>query len=192
MSDDLRAQIDARNAEKAAISADIARQERVVAEIQSRLATARRRVADVQNRVSALKSQRAEIESRFARRVGTRSEGVEDARKQLRSALLEFARDAADDTGNYGGEFTSCREDVARSLVAQRKAAREVKLHEAAVNSADTKKVALGIGLAVGAAVLLVFFICFPFIYRSLSSPDAPAAAPAASAAPSSTIPTRR
>ncbi len=192
MSDDLRAQIDARNAEKAAISADIARQERVVAEIQSRLATARRRVADVQNRVSGLKSQRAEIESRFARRVGTRSEGVEDARKQLRSALLEFARDAADDTGNYGDEFTSCREDVARSLVSQKKAVREVKLHEAAVSSADTKKVALGIGLAVGAAVLLVFFICFPFIYRSLASPDAPAAAPAASAAPSSTIPTRR
>lgn len=172
MSDDLRAQIDARSAEKLAILADIARHDGVVHEIQSRLSLARRSVAEVQNRATGFKSQRAEIELRFARRMGTRSEGVEDARKQLRSALLAFADDAADDTGNYGHDFAAQREAVARAELARLKAAREVILHESAIVTADKKKVALGVALAVGAALLLIFLICFPFIYRALVTPS--------------------
>ena len=62
MTEALRAQIEARNAEKAGIVAEIARQEPVIAEVQGRLTAARRKVADAQNRLNALRQERQQIE----------------------------------------------------------------------------------------------------------------------------------
>ena len=183
MSEALRAQIEARNAEKAGIAAEIARQEPVIAEVQGRLTAARRKVAEVQNRLNALKQERAQIEQRFARRVGTRSEGVEDARKQLRDAMVAFATDALSDETTFGEEFAEARSDIARAEYARKKAERDVKLHETAIASADAKKVTQGIAIAAAVPIAILLVIALTLLARSPSAADY---APAPSAAPSS------
>ncbi len=173
MTDAVQAQIEARSAEKSAIVDELARHANVLAEIELRLAVARRKVAEVQQRASTLRNERAHIDSQFQRRAGTRGAGVEDARKQLRSALVDFGRQSL---ASAPPELASSVLEVARVEEAAQRADRAVRAHEAAITSADQKKLMQGIVVAAGFALLILVLLFFPFIYRSIvvSDPTAP------------------
>ena len=171
MSDAVEAQLEARNAERAALAAEIARQAPALAEIEGRLAAGRRKVAEVQQRVTAIRDERAGIEAQFQRRVGTRSQGVDEASKLVRTALAEFARASL---GGAPAEFAGAVHEVRQAEEAAAKSDRVVKAHEVALASADQKKVILGIAVAAGAAVLLLVLLFFPMIYRSFAAAPPP------------------
>jgi hypothetical protein len=169
VSDAIEAQVAARTAEKESLAAELARQAPVIAEIEARLAAARRKVADVQLRATAIRNERAALENAFRRRVGTRSQGVEEANRLVRTALVTFARRAVNDAS---ADLAPMVEELRRTDEAAAQADRAVRLHEAALASADQKQVMQGAIVAGVGVLLLLVLLFFPLIYRALVVTD--------------------
>lgn len=169
MSEAIEAQVAARTAEKAALASEIARQAPVIAEIEARLALARRKVAEVQQRATAVRNERAALLAAFGRRAGTRSQGVEEANRAVRTALIAFAQRSL---GDASPELAPVVAELQKVEEAARRADRSVRLHEAAIASADKKQVLQGAIIAVGAVLLLLVLLFFPLIYRAIVVPD--------------------
>lgn len=172
-SDAMRAQLQARTAEKEAIAAELARQAPALAEIEARLAASRRKLADVQQRTSTVRAERANVETQFQRRVGTRSQGVDEANRQVRAALADFARRSLRDAPP---ELMPAVQELEQSDEAARRADHAVRVHEAALASADQKQLVQGAIVAAGALLLVLLLLFFPLIYRALvvADPNAP------------------
>ncbi len=168
--DAIGAQVAARTAEKDEIAAELARQAPVIAEIEARLAAARRKVAEVQQRVTAARNERAALEAAFSRRAGARSQGVEEANRAVRTALIAFAQRSI---GDSSPELAPVIQELRQMEDSAARAARSVRVHEAALNSADQKRVIQGAIIAAAAVLLLLVLLFFPLIYRAFVVPDA-------------------
>lgn len=166
----LEAQVQARTAERSGAVEEIGRLDPVIAEIERRLALSRRKVAEVTQRATGVRGERAAAEERFNRQVGTRSQGVEEARKHVRAAMVQFGRSAILDTAVYGEEFSPARDEVSRAEAAAARLQREVLVHEAALGADDTKRVRQGIAIVAAAALVLLLLLFFPFIRSAIEN----------------------
>jgi len=156
----------ARATERSSLAADLAAKDAKLADAQIKLTVGQQATKSAQAKVGTLRTERQSVEQRFARQVGTRSAGVEEARGQVRAALVALGRAMMTDAATP--ELDTARAEVARLDDEARAAAKQVALHEAALGAYDVGKVALGLGLVVATFVLLVVLVLFPFIYRAL------------------------
>jgi hypothetical protein len=129
---------------------------------------ARRKTAAAQARHAPVLAERGAQEQRFSRQAGARGAGVDDAQAQMRAALADLGRQLL--TDGSVTDLSLARDEVARLEAQAQAKAKSLALHEAALRSYDVGKVLLGAGLVVGAVMLLLLLVFFPFIYRSLTS----------------------
>jgi hypothetical protein len=155
-----------REAERGALSLDATQKVQVRAEAEQKLAEARRMVAAAQAKVDGIRGERGAQEARFSRQSGARNEGVEDAQKHLRGALVELGRAMLADP-TLATELASARDEVARLEEQMQKRASDLALHESAIKSYDAPQVLLGFVLIAIALALVGVLIFFPMIYRS-------------------------
>ncbi len=166
-----RVEIEIRNgasksAERDALAADVAQTAGKRATADSILGDARRVVGAAQARLDAIVAERTALDQRFNRAAGTRGAGVDDAQKQLRSALADLGRSMlADGTVT---ELARAREEVARLEEQAQTHSKNLSLHETAIGAYDSGKVFLGVGLVAVALFMLAMVVFFPFIYRAL------------------------
>ena len=158
----------ARAAERTSLAAELAAMEAKLAEASGKVALAQQVTRAAQAKVDALRAERTAVEGRFARQAGTRGDGVEEARRQLRAALVALGRAMLADAST--ADLGTARAEIARLDERAQSAAKQLVLHEAATSAYDVGKVALGVGVVVAAFVLLLVLLLFPFIYGAIAS----------------------
>ena len=102
------------------------------------------------------------LEQWFKRQVGTRTAAVEEARKEVRRKSVAIARQAIADRAAFGARDRPAREQIAKLDRAAESAARDVMVHEAALDAYDRRSLGLGVLLIGVAAALLVALIVIP------------------------------
>ena len=138
-----------------------------VAELQQRLATAKKRSTDAEAQLEAGHAERASMESWFKRQVGTRTAAVEAARTQVRGRMVTVARKAIADRAQFGAEFETARGQIATLERAAQAAARDVQVHEAALEAYDARSLRLGVVLLGVAAVVALAMLVTPIVWRA-------------------------
>jgi len=138
-----------------------------VGELTQRYAASKKRVADAQARIEAARTERASLEQWFKRQVGTRTAAVEEARKLVRGKMSAIARQAIADRSAFGAEHDATREQIAKLDAASASAARDVHVHELAIEAHDPKSLRLGVLLMGVAAALLLALIVVPIVWRA-------------------------
>ena len=158
---------DVRQAEAAKLRAQ-------VAELTQGYAASKKRVAEAQTKIDAARTERASLEQWFKRQVGTRTAAVEEARKLVRGKMSAIARTAIADKSAFGAEHDPTREQIAKLDAAQASAARDVRVHELAIEAHDPGALRLGVALMGVAVALLVALIVVPIVWRATRVVEAP------------------
>ena len=113
----------------------------------------RKSVAESQKRLEAGRAERTSLEHWFTRQVGTRTAAVEEARREVRRALVSIARRALADRAAFGAEVDPARDQIATLDRAAESASRDVVIHEAALEAYDPPSLRTGVVL-LGIAAL--------------------------------------
>jgi len=146
--------------ERSAGVSSVARLRLSIAALQGRHATARKRTLEMRPRVESARSERTSLEHWFARQVGTRAASLEEARRLVRLALLSIGRRAIADRATFGAEFDADRARVAKLESAAESAARDVTVHEAALDTHDPRAFRAGLAwLGIAAALLIALVV---------------------------------
>ncbi len=138
-----------------------------MAELTQRYMGAKKHVAEAQATVEAARTERASLGSWMQRQVGTRTAAVEESRKLTRGKLAGIARQAVADKGAFGVEWDASREQLARLDRAADAAARDVKVHAAAIEAYDAKSMRVAVLLMGVAAALLLALMVIPIVWRA-------------------------
>ncbi len=146
---------------------EVERQRPVVAELQQRALAARRRVEEAKAKLDGVRAERVSIEQWFSRQVGTRTAAVEEARKIVRGHQCDLARRAIANLTLYGDEFNPAREEIATLTRASEARARDVMLHEMALDAYDKPSFKKGIVVAAIAAFLAFLLLAVPIFLRA-------------------------
>ncbi|HEX4448583.1 MAG TPA: protein kinase [Polyangiaceae bacterium] len=160
--------------EREARQVETARLRSAINEAQDRLSTAKKATAEAQKRLESGRAERTSLEQWFSRQVGTRTAAVEDARKDVRRILVAVAHRSLADRAAFGVEFDPAREQIARLDSAARSAARDVVVHEAALEAYDPPSLRTGIILLGVAAVLALALLVAPIVWRATRVIEAP------------------
>jgi hypothetical protein len=123
--------------------------------VEGELAVARRAEEAVEGKVQALRARRKDLEKEFARQGAVRSEGVEAASKELRSALREIGLRAAHGGPDAPGADMR-RKSVADAEAQVKRLQIDLEKHLRALGSADKNAVRNGLVILGAAVVLLV------------------------------------
>ena len=138
-----------------------------VADLTQRYGASKKRVGEAQATIEAARTERASLEQWFKRQVGTRTAAVEDARHLVRSKMSTLARLALADTTAFGADHASSREQIAKLDAAAAFAARDVHVHELAIEAHDRRALRLGVLLMGVAAALLAALLVLPIVWRA-------------------------
>jgi len=139
----------------------------VIANAQTSYATAKKRSADVAADVEAARAEQTSLEHWVSRQVGTRTAAVESARAAVRQQMIALARGAMSDRGTFGGEFDVARANVTKLERVGAAAARDVVVHEAALEAYDVPALRKGVVLMGIAAVLALALLAAPIVWRA-------------------------
>ncbi|HLK39259.1 MAG TPA: serine/threonine-protein kinase [Polyangiaceae bacterium] len=153
--------------EREARVAESSRLRGTVTDLQQRLAAAKKRSTDAEAELEAGRAERASMESWFKRQVGTRTAAVEAARTQVRGRLVTIARKAIADRGTFGLDFDPARAQIAKLDRAAQAAARDVQVHEAALEAYDVRSLRMGVVLLGVAAVVALALLVAPIVWRA-------------------------
>ncbi len=145
-----------------------------IGEGQDRLSVAKKSTAEAQKRLEAGRAERTSLEHWFSRQVGTRTAAVEDARKEVRRALVAIARQALADRAVFGAEVDPARDQIATLDRAAESAARDVVVHEASLEAFDPPSLRRGVVLLGVAAVLALALLVAPIVWRATRVIEAP------------------
>jgi serine/threonine-protein kinase len=165
---------------------EVARLRAALADLQQRQAATKKGVAEAQARVEAGQHERTSLEQWFKRQVGTRTAAVEEARKDVRRQMTAIARSAIGDRGAFGGELDAAREGIVKLENAAESAARDVMVHEGAIEAYDVRSLRIGVVLLGVLAALLLTLVVAPIVWRAtrVVEPPIPKVAPAPPATP--------
>jgi hypothetical protein len=153
--------------EREARQVETTRLRAAIDEAQDRLSAAKKATAEAQKRLESGHAERTSLEQWFSRQVGTRTAAVEDARRDVRRVLVAIAHRSLADRPAFGVEFDPAREQIARLDRAAQSAARDVVVHEAALEAYDPPSLRTGIILLGVAAVLALALLVAPIVYRA-------------------------
>ena len=145
-----------------------------IGEAQDRLSAAKKTTMEAQKRLEADRAERSSLEHWFTRQVGTRTAAVEDARKEVRRTLVSLARQALADRAVFGAEVDPAREQIGTLERAAESAARDVVIHEAALEAYDPPSLRTGVVLLGVAAVLALALLVAPIVWRATRVIEAP------------------
>jgi hypothetical protein len=154
--------------------AEAARLRTSVSDLTQRYVAAKKRVAEAQATAEAARGERASLGQWMQRQVGTRTAAVEEARRETRGKLVAIARKAIADKAAFGVELDPAREQVGRLELAAQAAARDVTVHEAAIEAYDPRVMRLGMLLMGVAAALLLALVVIPVVWKATRVVDAP------------------
>jgi hypothetical protein len=154
--------------------AEAAKLRTTLAELGQKYTASKKRVADAQAKIEAARNERASLEQWFKRQVGTRTAAVEEARKLVRGKMCAIARQAIADRSTFGAEHDPTREQIAKLDAASASAARDLRVHELAIEAHDPRTLRLGVLLMGVAAALLVALIVVPIVWRATRVVEAP------------------
>jgi serine/threonine-protein kinase len=152
-------------------AAETAKLRASIAELQPQHAEAKSRVSEAQGRVDAGRAERSSLEQWFKRQVGTRTTAAEDARRRVRQQAVILAKQAILDRAPFGGEFDPARDQIAKLELAAASAARDVWVHEAALESYDLRSLRRGV---VVTAVLVLVLVVAPIVWRAVRVVEPP------------------
>jgi hypothetical protein len=159
------------NSERDLRAAEAARLRASVASLLQRHADAKRRAAEAQVSVDAGRAERSSLELWFKRKVGTRTAAVEEAQKEVKRRLVAVAKRAVLDRGNVGAELDPALKEIGKLELASASAARDVRVHEAALASYDARSLRQGM---VVAAALVLFLVVAPIVWRAVRVVEPP------------------
>ena len=142
-----------------------------IAELQQRYAETKKRASETQAKVDAGREERGSLDKWFKRQVGTRTAAVEQAREQVRMHMVAVSRRALVDRATFGSEFDPARERIATLDLAAASAARDVKVHEAALGSYDLRSMRRGV---VVSALLVLVLVVVPVVWRAVRVVEPP------------------
>jgi hypothetical protein len=153
------------NAEREFRSAEATRLRLSIVELQQRYADAKKCASVAQAKVDAARVERRSLEHWLKRQVGTRTAAVEEARLQVRLRMVALAKRAVSDRHALGAEFDPARQQIGKLELAAASAARDVDVHEAALDSYDARSLRLG---TMVAAVLVLVLLVAPIVWRAV------------------------
>jgi hypothetical protein len=142
-----------------------------VADLLHRHADAKKRTAEAQAKVESGWAERGSQDRWFKQQVGTRTAAVEEARQQVRLRLVAVAKRAFSDRSTVGVEFDPARDQIGRLELAAASAARDVRVHEAALESYDAPSLRRGIVVTV---LLVVLLVIAPIVWRAMRVVEPP------------------
>jgi hypothetical protein len=93
--------------------------------------------------------------------------------------MVTLARRAVGDRGAFGLELEAAREQLGKLQGAAESAARDVRVHEAAIVAYDARSMRKGLVLLTLAGLLLLALIVGPIVWRATSVVEPPIAHPA-------------
>jgi serine/threonine-protein kinase len=136
-------------------------------DLQQRQASLKKRMVEAQAKVDAGRVERKSLEQWFKRQVGTRTAAVEEARKETRRKMIALARRAAEDRSAFGADLDPAREQIAKLDRAAESAARDLDVHEAALEAYDPPSLRRGVLLLGVLAVIVLALIVAPIVWRA-------------------------
>jgi serine/threonine protein kinase len=139
----------------------------VIANAQASYATAKKRAVDVADEVEAARAEQTSLEHWVSRQVGTRTAAVESARASVRKQMVGLARSAMEDRTTFGGDFDVARANVTKLERVAAAAARDVVVHEAALEAYDVPALRKGVVLMGIGAVLALALLAAPIVWRA-------------------------
>jgi serine/threonine protein kinase len=138
-----------------------------IADAQERFSVAKKTTAEAEKKLEGGRAERTSLEQWFTRQVGTRTAAVEDARKDLRRVLVSIARQALADHAAFGVEVDPARQQIATLDRAAESAARDVVVHESAIEAFDAPSLRKGVVLLGVAFVLALALLIAPIVWRA-------------------------
>jgi serine/threonine protein kinase len=138
-----------------------------IGEAQDRLTAAKKATGEAQKRLDAGRAERTSMEQWFTRQVGTRTAAVEDARREVRRHLVLVARQALADRTAFGVEVDPAREQISTLDRAAESAARDVVVHESALDAYDPHSLRIGVVMLGVAAVVALALLISPIVWRA-------------------------
>jgi hypothetical protein len=163
--------VSAWNSERELRAAEAAKLRASIADLQREHADAKKRASEAQAKVDGGRTERSSLEHWFKRQVGTRTAAAEEARRQVRRHTVTLAKRAILDRVTFGAEFDPAREQIAKLELAAASAARDVRVHEVALESYDSRSLRRGV---VVAAVLLLVLVVAPIVWRAVRVVEPP------------------
>jgi hypothetical protein len=159
-------------------SAEVARGRANIAELQQRLAAAKKKTVEAQAKVDAGRAERSQLEHWFKRQVGTRTAAVEEARRLVVAQMVAIATRAVADRAVFSAELDPAREQIAKLERAAASAARDVTVHEAALEAYEPRSMRTGVILLGVLAALLIVLVVAPFVWRATRVVEPPLPVP--------------
>jgi serine/threonine-protein kinase len=159
-------------------SGEVARGRANITELQQRLAAAKKKTVEAQTKVDAGRAERSQLEHWFKRQVGTRTAAVEEARRLVVGQMVAIATRAVADHAVFGAELDPAREQIAKLERAAASAARDVTVHEAALEAYEPRSMRTGVILLGVFAALLVVLVVAPFVWRATRVVEPPLPVP--------------
>jgi hypothetical protein len=150
---------------------ETARLRRSIAELRQQQIAARQRTADAQAKAEVGRAERSSLEQWFKLQVGTRAAAVEEARQQVRHRLVALSKRAFLDRATFGLEFETARQQIATVDRAAESAARDVRVHETALESHDARALRRGVTIA---ALLILVLLVVPVVWRAIRVVEPP------------------
>jgi hypothetical protein len=162
--------------EREARQAETMKLRAAIGDAQDRLGAAKKATSETEKKLEAGRGERTSLEQWFSRQVGTRTAAVEEARKDVRRALVAIARQALADRAAFGVEIDPAREQIATLDRAAESASRDVVVHQAALVAHDPPSLRTGlVMLAIAALIALAMFIG-PIVWRATRVVEPPPA----------------
>jgi len=168
-------------AERDTMALEAEKQRPIVAELAQRAAAARRKVEEAKAKLDAVRAERQSMEQWFQRQVGTRTAAVEEARAMVRAHQSAVARRAIANKQIFGAEYDPARDEIASLERAAHARARDVTLHEMALEAYDKPMFKKGIIVAAAAFVLAFLLLAVPIVLRATLPAPPPQLPPPAS-----------
>jgi serine/threonine protein kinase len=147
-----------------------------IGEAQDRVSVAKKGTAEAEKKLEGSRAERTSLEQWFSRQVGTRTAAVEEARKDVRRALVAIAHLALADRAAFGAEVDPAREQIATLDRAAESAARDVVVHESAIEAYDLPSLKFGIGMLALAALVALALLIAPIVWRATRVVEPPPA----------------
>jgi serine/threonine protein kinase len=154
-------------AERESRLTEAAKLKSVIASAQTSYAAAKKRAAEVAEEVEAARAEQTSLEHWVSRQVGTRTAAVESARASVRKQMVALGRRAMDDRTTFGGDFDVARANVTKLDRVASAAARDVVVHEAALEAYDVPALRKGVVLMGIGAVLALALLAAPIVWRA-------------------------